>query len=72
MYLAVIETQKDNDNLQEDSICRLYEVGSVKTDEEMVSNEFPLPLSEDLRACTHMLPIPYSVTYYTSCSVTVC
>lgn len=37
MYLAVIETQKDNDSLQEDSICKLYEVGAVKTDEEMVS-----------------------------------
>lgn len=37
MMLAVIETQRDNDNIEEESHCRLYEVGSIKTDEELVS-----------------------------------
>lgn len=36
MFLAVIESHKDNENLQEDCQCRLYEVGAVKTTEELV------------------------------------
>lgn len=36
MLLAVIETHRDNESLQEDSLCRLYEVGAVKTDDDMV------------------------------------
>lgn len=36
MMLAVIETQRDAENMQEESHCRLYEVGAVKTDEELV------------------------------------
>ena len=40
MFLAVIESLKDNESLQEDCQCRLYEVGAVKTTEELVSVYF--------------------------------
>ncbi|XP_067935368.1 DDB1- and CUL4-associated factor 1-like isoform X2 [Watersipora subatra] len=39
MYLAVIESHKDNDTLQEDCQCRLYEVGAVKNTDEMPPEE---------------------------------
>ena len=40
MFLAVIESLKDNESLQEDCQCRLNEVGAVKTTEELVSVYF--------------------------------
>ena len=49
MFLAVIESLKDNESLQEDCQCRLYEVGAVKTTEELVSVYF----SAYILCCTY-------------------
>lgn len=38
-YLAIIENQRNEDTLSDESLCRLYEVGQVKADDDQSEDE---------------------------------